>query len=169
MKELTKELKDLIEEHKWNLLNYYSNYKNCNHHFYINTKEQMIEDKKEIITHYIKDFPTLAQNGITLDHLAEILYTQNQRTFIQDMEEHFDFKINYAYVAKYDWADIDGDICPSVIVKDLSIFLDRYHKYCLPFNVFDFNNDKYITLYISRASVVIERNDADDNYLIIAR
>jgi hypothetical protein len=169
MKELTKELKDLIEEHKWNLLNYYSNYKNCNHHFYINAKEQMIEDKKEIITRYIKDFPTLAQYGLTIDHLAEILYTQNQRTFIQDMEEHFDFKINYAYVAKYDWADIDGDICPSVIVKDLSIFLDRYHKYCLPFNVFDFNNDKYITLYISKASVVIERNDEEDNYLILAR
>jgi hypothetical protein len=168
MKELTKELKDLIQENKWNLLNYYSNYKNCNHHFY-NDKEQMIEDKKEIITRYIKDFPTLAQYGLTIDHLAEILYTQNQRTFIEDMEDHFDFKINYAYVAKYDWADIDGDICPSVIVKDLSIFLDRYHKYCLPFNVFDFNNDKYTTLYISRANVVIERNDADDNYLILAR
>jgi hypothetical protein len=132
--------------------------------------EAVLEDKKEIITRYIKDFPTLAQNGITLDHLAEIFYTKNQRTFIEDMEEHFDFKINYAYVAKYDWADIDGDICPSVIVKDLLIFLDRYHKYCIPFKVFDFNNDTYITLYISRAnSVIIERNDADDNYLIFAR
>jgi hypothetical protein len=173
MKELTKELKDLIEEHKWNLLNYYSNYKKCNHHYDSDSgvsKEAMIKDKKEIITRYIKDFPTLAQNGITLDHLAEIFYTKNQRTFIEDMEEHFDFKINYAYVAKYDWADIDGDICPSVIVKDLSIFLDRYHKYCIPFEVFDFNNDTYITLYISRAySLIIERNDDDDNYLIFAR
>jgi hypothetical protein len=175
MKELTKDLKDLIEEHKWSLINHYCNYKKCNYHYYFNnfdsevSKEQMIKDKKEIITNYIKYFPALAQNGITLDHLQEIFYTENQRTFIEDMEDHFDFKINYAYLAKYDWADIDGDICPSVTVKDLSIFLDKYHKYCIPFKVFDFNNDTHITLYISRANVVIERNDADDNYLILAR
>jgi hypothetical protein len=155
-------------QEKESLLSIYSSYKRCTHKFY-DDKEDIIADKKEIINHYLQYFPELAQKGITIDHLPELLYTKNQISFIEDMEEHFDFQINYKDCLNYDWADIDGDICPSVIVKDLSIFLDRYHKYCLPFNVFDFNNDKYITLYISRASVVIERNDEEDNYKIFAR
>jgi hypothetical protein len=162
----------MTPQEKESLYEIYSSYKRCNNKFYDN-KEDIIADKKEIISHYITYFPELAQKGITIDHLPEILYTRNQIIFLQDMEDHFDFEINYKDCFNYDWADIDGDICPSVIVKDLSIFLDRYHKYCLPFNVFDFNNDKYITLYISRASVVIERNhkeeEEEEDYKIFAR
>lgn len=79
------------------------------------SKEEMIEYKKDIVNKYIQEYTELAQNGITLDHLPEFIYTENQNKFINDIEEsNLPVDIDYAYYTKY------HEFCPAVTLDDVS-------------------------------------------------